>query len=492
MIVSTDIEKRSLYLLYGFVACTVLLFAIGVKFDTPIVGFAPLALLVFVWAFANYKSLFFLLVAMLPISVEYYFSDSLATDLPTEPLMIGMMGITLLLLITRHKQFPFQALKQKLFLLLLLHLFWILLCAIQGENFVHSFKVFLSKLWYVTPFSILVLFIIRSEADIRKIFWCLYIPLTLAIVVTLFRHGYFYHFYFEDINRSVGPYFRNHVNYAAMVSIFFPWLWLADKWYPKTSLKYKLIQFSKLLYVVAIYFSYTRTCMLALLAMIPFYFVIKWDLMKPTLIAVLVVAAMVVANLVKDNHYLKFAPDFKRTIYHDDFSSHLTSTFAGEDVSSMERVYRWVAAKRMFEDRPWMGVGNGNFYEYYKKYAVAEFETYISDNEERSTVHNYFLLILVEQGAIGLAIFVLLTMYIFLDGNKRYQETKDREKRTILILLQSMVAIYVNLLLSDMLESDKVGTIYFMIIGLLVALNANLIHFPKDGLVQASEDADSE
>jgi hypothetical protein len=42
-----------------------------------------------------------------------------------------------------------------------------------------------------------------------------------------------------------------------------------------------------------------------------------------------------------------------------------------------------------------------------------------------------------------------------------------------------------------MLESDKVGTIYFMIIGLLVALNANLIHFPKDGLVQASEDADS-
>jgi len=232
--------------------------------------------------------------------------------------------------------------------------------------------------------------------------------------------------------------------------------------------------------------------MLALLAMIPFYFVIKWDLMKPTLIAVLVVAAMVVANLVKDNHYLKFAPDFKRTIYHDDFSSHLTSTFAGEDVSSMERVYRWVAAKRMFEDRPWMGVGNGNFYEYYKKYAVAEFETYISDNEERSTVHNYFLLILVEQGAIGLAIFVLLTMYIFLDGNKRYQETKDREKRTILILLQSMVAIYVNLLLSDMLESDKVGTIYFMIIGLLVALNANLIHFPKDGLVQASEDPDSE
>lgn len=491
---SQNIGRSSLLMLYAFVACTLLLYMVGVKLDVPIISVVPFALFVLVWAFSNYKSLFFLLVAMLPISIEYYFSDSLATDLPTEPLMIGLMGITALLLFTQYQKFPFQVLKQKMFLFLLLHLFWILLCAIQGENLVHSFKVFLSKLWYVTPFTILVLFIIRSEADIRKIFWCLYIPLTLAILLTLFRHGYFYHFYFEDINRSVGPYFRNHVNYAAMVSIFFPWLWLADKWYPKTTFTYKLIQFSKLLYVVAIYFSYTRTCMLALLAMIPFYFVLKWNVMKPVLIGVVVVVVLVVANLVKDNHYLKFAPDFARTIYHDDFSSHLTSTFAGEDVSSMERVYRWVAAKRMVEDRPWMGVGNGNFYEYYKKYAVSAFETYISDNEERSTVHNYFLLIIVEQGAIGLVIFVLLTLYIFLDGNKRYQATSDREKRTILILLQSMVAIYVNLLLSDMLESDKVGTIYFMIIGLLVALNAHLISFPKDGIVNASasEDANGE
>src|SRR5690606_28371930 len=141
------------------------------------------------------------------------------------------------------------------------------------------------------------------------------------------------------------------------------------------------------------------------------------------------------------------------TIYHDDFGSHMSSTFDGEDVSSMERVYRWVAAVRMVSDRPLMGVGSGNFYDFYKRYTLSSFETYVSENEEQSTVHNYFLFILVEQGFIGLAIFVLLTYFIFRDGSKLYQEKKGMEQRTVLILLQSMLAIYVCLMLNDMLET---------------------------------------
>jgi O-antigen ligase len=149
----------------------------------------------------------------------------------------------------------------------------------------------------------------------------------------------------------------------------------------------------------------------------------------------------------------------------------------------MERVYRWVAAKRMVADRPFMGVGSGNFYEFYKKYTVTEFATYISDNEERSTVHNYFLLILVEQGLIGLGIFALLTYFIFCDGNRLYQQSDGQQKRTVLILLQSMMAIYINLLLSDMLETDKVGPFFFMIIGLLLAFQTKMVLFSKSSAV---------
>lgn len=264
-----------------------------------------------------------------------------------------------------------------------------------------------------------------------------------------------------------------------MVSVFFPWLWLAEKWYHKTSFKYKIIQFAKILYLIALYFSYTRGAMLAVLAMIPFYFILKWDWVKPALLAAALIAVVGITYILSDNYYLRYAPDYDRTIYHDDFGSHMSSTFQGEDVSSMERVYRWVAAVRMVSDRPLMGVGSGNFYDFYKKYTLSSFETYVSENEEQSTVHNYFLFILVEQGFIGLAIFVLLTYFIFRDGNRLYHEKNGMEKQTVLILIQSMLAIYVCLLLNDMLETDKVGTFFFMIIGLFIAMKFSLISFSK-------------
>jgi O-antigen ligase len=68
----------------------------------------------------------------------------------------------------------------------------------------------------------------------------------------------------------------------------------------------------------------------------------------------------------------------------------------------------------MFDDSKWLGHGPGNFYPTYKKYTVTEFSTYLSDNDEKSTVHNYFLLLLVEQGIIGLAIFLALSILIFI------------------------------------------------------------------------------
>lgn len=473
MISSTS--KSDIQIFYAFCLSVFALFFAGLKLDIPYLALIPFALLLIIWGISNYKSLFILLMATLPISVEYYFSSSLATDLPTEPLMIGLSIITLILLFAKVDLLPLKTFRSIPLFILMLHLFWIFICAINSENFLYSIKAFLSKTWYILPFTILPLFIIRSIIDIKKIFWAIYIPLTIAIIVTMLRHGIIYKFAFDEINHSVGPYFRNHVNYAAMVSIFFPWLWLADDWYEKGSFKRILIQVSKLLYIVAIYFSYTRTCMIALIAMIPFFFVIKWRLMKPVVIGGLIVASMGIYSLLKDNYYLKFAPNFSKTIYHDDFSSHLTSTFEGEDVSSMERVYRWVAAIQMVSDRPWMGVGSGNFYDYYKKYSLSDFETYISDNEERSTVHNYFLLILAEQGSIGLLIFFLLTVAIFLQGGKLYQTLPEKEARIVLILTQSMMAIYINLLLSDMLESDKVGPFFYLIIGLMALFQYKIL-----------------
>ena len=192
--------------------------------------------------------------------------------------------------------------------------------------------------------------------------------------------------------------------------------------------------------------------------------------MKPVLAISAVCITVFIIHLFTQNNYLKFAPQFEETIIHDEFGEHLSSTFEGKDVSSMERVYRWVAATRMFKDHPYMGFGPGNFFPYYKSYTVSSFETYVSDNPEGSTAHNYALLLLTEQGTIGLAIFLFLTTAIFIYGEKIYHRIKnDDDKQTVMFVLLMLAMVYVNLTLSDMLEADKVGPFFFIGIALLVS-----------------------
>ena len=431
----------------------------------------PFGIMIIYTGIINFKFLYFLLLFAIPFSIEYSFSSSLGTDLPDEPMMVGLMCVTIAFILTSYKSLPIGYFANFLIVALMAHLFWIFITAIHSTNFIVSFKVFLAKCWYIITFGVLSAIVLRTKADIKKAFWCIFIPLTLLTAQVLVRQALM-HFSFEDVNKPMSPFFRNHVNYAAILSVFFPFILLARSWYNSGSVKRKVLNFSILLYIVAIYFSYTRTAYLAIVLILPLYFVIRHKLMKITLLAGAIAATIFIVHLFTENNYLKYAPNYLETIYHDDFGQHLSSTFEGKDVSSMERVYRWVAATRMFKDHPWMGFGPGNFYPNYQKYTVTSFQTYVSDNPERSTAHNYPLLILTEQGAIGLTVFLFLTVVIFIYGERLYHRIKNEDdKKLALTLLLVLAMVYVNLFLSDLLESDKVGPFFFMCIALLAAVD---------------------
>lgn len=429
----------------------------------------PFALLIAYMAVINFKALYFLLLAVIPPSIEYSFSGSLGTDLPDEPLMVGLMLVTFVFLLSRYQSLPTGFFANVLIVALGVHLFWYLATAFNSVNPAISTKVFLAKMWYLTTFCVLTAIVIRTKKDLLNAFWCLFIPLTLLIIQVIIRHG-MQGFSFDEINKPMEPFFRNHVNYAAIVSIVFPFLLWARGQYSKGSFIRKLLSASVLLYIVAIYLSYTRTCYIALMMLLPVYAVIKYRLMKPAIGLSVVAITLLMGYLFTQNHYLKYAPQFEETIIHDEFGAHLSSTFEGKDVSSMERVYRWVAATRMFKDHPYMGFGPGNFYPYYKSYTLSSFETYVSDNPERSTAHNYALLLLTEQGTIGLAIFFLLTAIVFIYGEHLYHRIQNSDDKKIVMMVLLMLAmVYVNLTLSDMLETDKVGPFFFIGIALLAS-----------------------
>ena len=129
----------------------------------------------------------------------------------------------------------------------------------------------------------------------------------------------------------------------------------------------------------------------------------------------------------------------------------------------------WIGAIRMFPHYPIFGVGPGNFYPFYKSYTVVHYNTWVSDNELKLSCHNYFLLLLAEQGLPGLILFIILSFMIFIFIEKQYHSTNDAETKKLYLCIGAAFAMmYVNLTLSDMIETVKIGSLFFIMIGLLI------------------------
>lgn len=194
--------------------------------------------------------------------------------------------------------------------------------------------------------------------------------------------------------------------------------------------------------------------------------------MKAALVATTLVLAGFITFVGTRDNWLLFAPEFEKTITHQRFDRLLEATTKLEDISTMERVYRWVAASYMIKERPVMGFGPATFYTHYKNYTVTSFRTYVSDNPEKSSTHNYFLMMAVEQGLPGLLFFLLFCVVVMLKGESVYHQTKERSIRVALLsALLCFVLINILMLMNDFIETDKIGSLFFLTAAILVNID---------------------
>jgi len=173
-----------------------------------------------------------------------------------------------------------------------------------------------------------------------------------------------------------------------------------------------------------------------------------------------------------ENNYLRFAHNYQRTIFHKDFGDHLVATYKLKDVSTAERFYRWIAGVRMISDQPLTGFGPNTFYDNYKPYGVPAFKTWVSDNPEHSTVHNYFLLTVIEQGCPGLFFFLLLLGAMLWYAQRLWHRAMDPFYKTTSMVTGVMLVMILTVnCLSDLIETDKVGSLFFLCLSLLIAVD---------------------
>ena len=451
---------------YTFVAFLVGIIGVALIKELYLLAFVPFLILAIVLIIKDYSVLYYGFWVLLPFSIEFSIG-SFGTDLPTEPIMLGLTFIGIIMFFMRMNTLSFKYLYHPICLFLLLHLIWLLFTSLFSQSFTVSIKFFTAKLWYIIPFFFMTFHFIKGQLEIEKIAKLLMIFLGIAVAVVLTRHA-LAGFTFEASHDVVRPIFRNHVNYSAIIVVVLPFIWALYSNTKKGAQKRVMIA-AIALFIIGTYFSYTRAAQLSLVIAVGAYFIFKYKFGKVAISASLILTILGVSFLVQKNKYLDFTPNFETTIAHTKFDNLIEATYKMEDISTMERVYRWVAAKQMFEDRPWLGFGPGSFYFHYKKYTLGSFKTYVSDNPEKSGIHNYYLMILVEQGLIGFLIFLGLIISIILYGERVYHSLKnEKEKNYVMACTISTVVICALLIINDLIEVDKVGPFFFLNASLIV------------------------
>ena len=467
--IGTYQKRQQQLLLQGFGLAILLSIFGGIITGYWFLAGIPAALLIGYLTIVDFRQLFFFMLFMLPLSTEITLPGGFGTDLPAEPFMILLCGVFLLFILRHSGQLRLKPyILHPITIAMFLHFGWIFISSISSADPFVSIKFFLAKTWYITTFYILAAFLLKREKDHRKFFWWILIPLLFTMVFVLAKHA-MEGFSFADSNRVVRPFYRNHVNYASLLVLFLPYVWAARHWYRKKSLPRRFLLALIPFFLLSIQLSYTRAAYVALFMAIGVYFVIRMRLVKPALVLTAAAAIGFSVYMVQNDRYLDYAPEYKKAVTHYKFDNLLEATYKGEDVSTMERVYRWVAGMHMHHDRPWLGFGPGNFYNFYRSYTVTSFTTYVSDNPEKSGIHSYYLMTLVEQGIPGLVFFAALCFVSLLYGERIYHQTKDPgRKYWVMACTLSYSIILALLIINDMVETDKVGTFFFMNMAFLI------------------------
>jgi O-antigen ligase len=424
-----------------------------------LLGAVPV-ILILVTGFTRPSFIFFLLLFTIPLSTEYQFSSSLGTDLPDETLM-WLLSPVLLFMLFRNKEMVEHLFSSRIMVLIVVSLCWTLITVVLSEMPLISLKFFLAKIWYIIPFVVGSVFFLQGKKEQLAAANMMLAAMLFTVMVILVRHG-IEGFSFEAINDVTAPFFRNHVNYGALLVCLIPVAWAlfrsGNKWW-----------FTGVVILSAgLAFSYSRGAWLALgVAVIVVYFMKMRKLQWLMGFAALLVIGTSIWFL-QDNRYLQYRPQYEKTIYHASFDEHMAATYKMQDMSTVERFHRWIAATRMTRENWMTGSGPNSFYPMYKSYTANDFRTYVSDNPEKSTVHNYFLLLLTEQGIPGLLLFIALFVTMLLSAQKIYHQAIDAHTRGLMLTVGAILGmIGVLIFLSDLIETDKVGSIFYLCAGLL-------------------------
>lgn len=402
----------------------------------------------------------------IPFSIPIYLGAA-SLELPDEGIAILLTLLSPFILYFNGKN-KFPIFLQFPFIIVLISLLWLVLLLFTSHNTALTLKFLFAKIWYIVPMVVLTPIFLNRIQDVNSIFK-LFTSATALVLTPILALFMMKGFDFAEANTVVEPFFLNHVAISSFTATSLP---LIFYWYQNgsTGIYKPIALYALLLCLIAAISSYTRITWLALFAL-PFLAIVFKSKTFPTFFFLgIILSCLSIFYLLHHNRYLDFAPNSEQVIYHEgNLERHLEATMEFEDISGIERLYRWIAAKNSIEQHFLFGTGPNTFYNEYKKYTEEAYRTYVSENPEQSTVHNQFLLVFFEQGCIGFLLFAGLCLSLLIGTYRLYHSTSlDTFKSLLLALHLCMWMIIFHISVNDLIETDEIGFLFYFIIGLFL------------------------
>ncbi len=460
------------YLLYGALGAFVILNAYYVAWGTYLSMALPLGL-VLVWAVLyRIKEMMLFIALATPFSLNLENLKQLGGIgfyLPTEPILAGVLLVFLIHSLSRNR-LDLSIWTHPVTRIVMLGLIWIFITSLTSSLPLVSFKFLLSRMWFVIPLFFLVAFFFKDPDYLKKYFWFYIAALCGVILLTIQKHAG-YGFDEETGHYVMGPWYKDHTSYGAVIAMFFP-LALGHLFSPSINgLKRLGVSIMTLILTVGLIFSYTRAAWLSLIAALGVFIVMK---LRIKFWFVFAIMAMLISG------YIVFQDDIIRELERnrqdssENFTEHIQSmTNISSDASNLERLNRWSSALRMFEERPVFGWGPGTYMFQYSPFQKRSETTIISTNlGDAGNAHSEYLGPLCEQGVLGLVFFLLFMIIVLKTAIQLYFKLVDPYTKMLLMsMLLGLITYFTHGVLNNFLDTDKVSVPFWGFVAGIVAID---------------------
>jgi len=429
----------------------------------------PLVLIVLYYYLTSLDNIILLITFLTPFAVNILDMDvGLGVSLPTEPLMLGVLLLFLANLIFENR-YDRNISKHPISYIIYAQLFWMFFTMLASEMPIVSLKFLISRLWFVVPFYFMAAMIFRNKSNIHKFLWLYMIALAMVVVYTVTLHSQ-YGFDEEVGHWIMSPFYNDHTAYGAALAMYIP-VAFGMIFYPGATNRMRVLA-SVVLFVliVGIIFSYGRAAWISLIVSFGVFMLVLWRIKFYIVFATI---ALLIGLFFTFQQEIIDKLEKNKQDSSANFIEHIQSiTNISSDASNLERINRWQAALRLFDERPLVGWGPGTYQFVYSPFQRAKEKTIISTNlGDMGNAHSEYLGPLAEMGIPGMAIVLILIVMVMITGLRVYKTGNREEKFLSMMALLGLITYFAHGVLNNFLDTDKLSVPFWGFIAIIVSLD---------------------